>query len=94
LPPKRNALPEGLVPSAQIPGIDLAYDWGDQSPLDLDKHQGEVLEIIDRLVSERGEAYLEQPLYYLTLSGGGADGALSAGILHGCPWQLHRKPII
>ena len=81
--PVRNALPEALVPSAQIPDIDLAYDWGDQVSSELDKHLNETAEIRDRLVSERGEAYLEKPVYYLTISGGGSNGAYGAGILNG-----------
>ena len=81
--PVRNAIPEALVPSAQIPDIDLAYDWGDQVSFEIDKQLKEAAEIRDRLVAERGEAYLEQPVPYLTISGGGSNGAYGAGILNG-----------
>ncbi len=81
--PVRNALPEASVPNAQIPNIDRAWVWGDQSPLGLDRAQRESMERIDRLVSERGDAFLKQPLYYLALSGGGPNGAFGAGILNG-----------
>ena len=81
--PPRNALPEHLVPSARIPGIEHAYSWGDQSPVELEKHQREAQDMINRLVVEKGEAFLEQPLNYLALSGGGHSGAFGAGILKG-----------
>jgi hypothetical protein len=81
--PVRNALPEKLVHSAHIPGIDNAYTWGDQEPLDLDLQQSEALEVINRLVSEKGEDWLKEPLNYLALSGGGPNGAYGAGILKG-----------
>ena len=81
--PPRTALPEHLVPSARIPGIDNAYAWGDQLPLELEERQSEAQDMIDRLVSEWGEAFLEQPLNYLALSGGGHSGAFGAGLLNG-----------
>ena len=81
--PPRNALPEHLVPSARIPGIEHAYTWGDKSPLELEKQQSEAQDMINRLVSKKGEALLEQPLNYLALSGGGHSGAFGAGVLNG-----------
>ena len=81
--PARNALPDSLAPSAHIPGIDQAYSWGDQAPLELEKEKSEALKLVNRLVSERGEAILKQPIDYLALSGGGPNGAFGAGILNG-----------
>lgn len=81
--PARNALPENLAHSAQIPDIDNAYSWSDQVPLDLDQQQSEALYMVNRLVSERGDAWLDEPLHYLALSGGGPNGAYGAGILNG-----------
>ena len=81
--PIRNALPEDLAHSSQIPGIKNAYDWGDQEPLDLDQRQNEALDMVNRLVSVRGEAWRKEPLNYLALSGGGSNGAFGAGILNG-----------
>ena len=81
--PVRNALPEELIHSAQIPGINNAYIWGDQAPLDIDQRQREGLEVVNRLVAEKGEALLNEPLYYLAISGGGPNGAFGAGLLNG-----------
>lgn len=81
--PVRNALPENLALKAQIPGIDGAYIWGDQAPLDLGKQQSDAVDMVSRLVSERGNELLKEPLNYLALSGGGPNGAYGAGILNG-----------
>ena len=49
----------------------------------LGRARNEAMDRIDRLVSEKGDAFLKQPLYYLALSGGGPNGAFGAGILNG-----------
>ncbi len=81
--PARNALPEALVPSARIAGIDRAYDWGDQLPTELDSERIRALERLDRLGPDEREAFLKKPINYLAISGGGSDGAFGAGILSG-----------
>ena len=90
--PHRNALPETLATSARIPDIDYAYLWGDESPQQLEEQRAATLNRTKRMVAKHGEAFLREPIHYLALSGGGANGAFGAGILNG--WSLSgQRPV-
>lgn len=78
--PARNPLPLELTSQAVVPGVPEARFWGDEWP---------------KFSQERFENYTEtdfkrdfsgiynQPHSYLTISGGGANGAFGAGLLSG-----------
>ena len=76
--PSRNALPEALADQAVVPGSPFARIWGDEAIPDLDRR-------IARIRSQMAESEesLTSPRYYLTISGGGANGAFAAGLLKG-----------
>jgi hypothetical protein len=78
--PPRNAVPEELVDQATVPGGPTARMWGDALPTNIDER----LEILaGQLVANGDEDVLTRRNYYLSISGGGADGAFGAGLLKG-----------
>jgi predicted acylesterase/phospholipase RssA len=78
--PPRNAVPEELVDQATVPGGPTARMWGDELPTNIDER----LEILaGQLVANGDEDVLTRRNYYLSISGGGADGAFGAGLLKG-----------
>jgi predicted acylesterase/phospholipase RssA len=78
--PPRNAVPEERVEQAIIPGGPTARMWGDASPADLAAR----LEIFQNQLAASGDAdTFTRPRYYLSISGGGANGAFGAGLLKG-----------
>ncbi len=78
--PPRNAVPEELVDQATVPGGPTARMWGDALPTNIDDR----LEILaGQLVANGDEDVLTRRNYYLSISGGGADGAFGAGLLKG-----------
>lgn len=78
--PPRNAVPEEQVGRAAILGGPIARFWGDQSPADLPAR----LEVFRKQLSANdNEGDFTRPHYYLTISGGGANGAFGAGLLKG-----------
>ena len=78
--PQRNATPEELIDQATVPGGNFARMWGDQLPPDLDSR----LALLRQQLSSNGdENVFTRPHYYLSISGGGANGAFGAGLLKG-----------
>ena len=76
----RNAVPENLVEQAAVTGGDIARLWGDEAPSDANAR----LKLIRKQLSanEKDDDFT-RPHYYLTISGGGANGAFGAGLLKG-----------
>jgi len=78
--PPRNAVPEELVEQATIPGGPTARFWGDSRPVDIDAR----FDIFTRQFAANPDAEVyTRPRHYLSISGGGADGAFGAGLLKG-----------
>ena len=82
-PSRFQPLPEALSAQAQIPGIPGARYWGDAQPPGFDAW----LSLPDAEVAANFSGVMNRPHHYLSLSGGGADGAYGAGILVG--WTAH-----
>jgi hypothetical protein len=78
--PPRNAVPEELVEQATVPGGPMARFWGDARPVNMDA-RFDILR--SQLASSGNEDVYTQPRNYLSISGGGADGAFGAGLLKG-----------
>jgi len=76
---KRNPLPEAYGDIAQIPYIPDARVWGDTIPPGI---QERIAEIKEQVREKEPEAKYE-PVDYLAISGGGANGAFGAGLLVG-----------
>ena len=74
----RNALPEALADEATVPGSPYARFWGDETPPDLEARTERI-----RAQMEENPSSLDAPRFYLTISGGGANGAYAAGLLKG-----------
>lgn len=76
----RSAVPEERVEQATIPGGPVARMWGDALPTYLPER----MEIIkDQLAASGAADIYTRPRYYLSISGGGANGAFGAGLLKG-----------
>jgi hypothetical protein len=78
--PPRNAVPEELLEQATVPGGPMARMWGDARPADMDA-RFDILR--SQMASSGDEDVYTQPRNYLSISGGGADGAFGAGLLKG-----------
>ena len=77
--PKRTPLPEGLSHKAEIAGIPRARAWGDESPPWTDAW----FELSREEVQTRYPALYGKEHNYLAISGGGSNGAFTAGLLLG-----------
>lgn len=78
--PARNPVPEELVRAATIPGIPHARFWGDELPPDMDRRLG----LMRQQMLDSGDIDIfDKPHHYLTISGGGLNGAFGAGLLKG-----------
>ena len=77
---KRNPLPVALQPQAEVDGYENIRFYGDTTPAHLDKVMAKWAE-----VSKKPGGPSE--ISFLSLSGGGADGAFGAGFL--CGWSKH-----
>jgi len=78
--PPRNAVPEERIDQATIPGGSVARMWGDSLPTNVERR----IEILRNQMDASGEddVYTRER-YYLSISGGGANGAFGAGLLKG-----------
>ncbi len=79
---RRNAVPQALVETAKVPGYDVRY-WGDElTPA----FEGFVTKLYEQIKqnSERkiGPDFLREA-NFIAISGGGDNGALTAGIMKG-----------
>ncbi len=77
---RRGAVPAGLTPQAEIPGIPNARFWVDA---DLTPYLQEVDRGLDRekaFLARSGQRRALPPANFLALSGGGDNGALGAGL--------------
>ena len=77
--PTRNPLPEELGDEAIIPGIPKARFWGDESP----PWAQAWFSKSEKEIKARYPGLYGQAHNYLAISGGGANGAFSAGLLLG-----------
>ncbi len=78
--PKRNPVPEEMVEQAVIPSIPMARLWGDELPPDLHER----VELLKEQMQANGSPNIfSEPKKFLSISGGGADGAFGAGLLKG-----------
>lgn len=77
--PKRTPLPEELSIKAEIPGIPRARAWGDESPPWTDAW----FELSQEELQTRYPALYRKEHNYLAISGGGSNGAFTAGLLLG-----------
>ena len=78
--PPRNAVPEELVEQATVVGGPTARMWGDARPSDMDA-RFDILR--SQLTSSGDKDVYTQRRNYLSISGGGSDGAFGAGLLKG-----------
>lgn len=80
---RRNAVPEHAVGGVHPPGYSNIRDWGDHfSPV-----LQQSVETALRQEAAAGNPYGGTPIQYLSLSGGGMNGAFGAGLL--CGWSVH-----
>jgi hypothetical protein len=77
--PTRNPIPEELGNEAIIPGIPKAKTWGDESPPWAEAWFSKS----EEQIKARYPGLYGQEHSYLAISGGGANGAFSAGFLLG-----------
>jgi hypothetical protein len=78
--PPRNPVPEEFISAVDVPGAPLARMWGDEIPPDyVQRYQ----EMEDQLRQARGSEFWGAPQSFLSISGGGAEGAFGAGLLKG-----------
>jgi predicted acylesterase/phospholipase RssA len=77
--PTRNPLPEELGNQARIPGIPKARTWGDASPPWMDKF----FALSEEELKATYPGVYGTEHNYLAISGGGENGAFSAGFLQG-----------
>ena len=78
--PPRNPVPEEWVEQATILGGPTARMWGDALPVNSEA-RFEIL--MNQMATTGDEDAFTRPRYYLSISGGGADGAFGAGLLKG-----------
>ena len=78
--PPRNAVPENLVEQAAVTGGDIARLWGDEAPSDT---KARLKLMRKQLSANEKDDDFTRPHYYLSISGGGANGAFGAGLLKG-----------
>lgn len=77
--PKRTPVPETLVDQARVANMPSARIWGDEVPDDIDRR----ISRLGEQLHTSGRAALREVVAFLTLSGGGANGAFGAGLLKG-----------
>ena len=75
--PERNPLPLELADKAQIPNIPLARRWGDVPATFQDKW----LATADEILHQQYSGIVGVEHNYLSISGGGANGAYTAGVM-------------
>ena len=78
--PPRNPVPEEWAEQATILGGPTARMWGDALPVNSEA-RFEIL--MNQMATTGDEDAYTRPRYYLSISGGGADGAFGAGLLKG-----------
>lgn len=79
-PERANPLPEELTERAEIPGIPGARSWGDSVP---PNYEAWFRRSEEELLAEHSAVY-GRDHHYLSISGGGPNGAFGAGLL--CGW--------
>lgn len=86
--PDRSPVPNELVKSVGIPGIPGARFWGDEwSAFSFTRFNS----LNDEILEKDFSATYEKEHHYLTISGGGPNGAYGAGLLTG--WsELGTRP--
>jgi len=78
--PPRNALPEEFIDQATVPGGWTARMWGDAAPNRLTER----IELFKEQFAASGDLDVyTRPRSYLSISGGGANGAFGVGLLNG-----------
>lgn len=77
--PERNPLPEEFIDQAEIPGIPDARHWADSTYGNIGEWLNQPREILKANMPDS----FGKPHNYLAISGGGAKGAFTAGLLNG-----------
>ena len=78
--PPRNAVPEEQINQATVLGGPTVRMWGDSLPANIELR----IEILKNQMDGSGEEDVyTRPRHYLSISGGGANGAFGAGLLKG-----------
>lgn len=87
----RAPLPQDLVDSARVPGLDGIRAWGDEVPEDLIKELNRRFPNVKRIGRFASRQDGRPIIEVLALSGGGPNGAFGAGLLSG--WtKSGRRP--
>lgn len=84
-------VPEALVDRATIAAIPRARFWGDQLP---PWFQDSLRAMHDQLAASFTEEEMRLPSNYLVISGGGENGAFTAGVLNGWSASGTRPPFL
>lgn len=77
--PPRNPLPQNLYAQSQIPGIPYARYWGDEAP----PYSERMINASTEKLRQLYPALYGQQITFLAISGGGENGAFSAGLMNG-----------
>ena len=78
-PPREAPLPIGLHPVTTVLGLSDARNWADQASPDMNEWYA----ASDEIYQQHFSGILGRQHHYLALSGGGENGAFSAGLLAG-----------
>lgn len=78
-----KTVPERLSNSAELPGLPGVRHWGDAAPAESESLIAAFTEKLRQRYAHAIDAGIPTTLSYLALSGGGEDGAFSAGLLLG-----------
>ena len=79
---RRNAVPEPLVETARIPGYDVRY-WGDELTPAFQSFVTKLYEEIKQNSERKVGPDFVREANFIAISGGGDNGALTAGIMKG-----------
>jgi hypothetical protein len=78
----RNPVPESLASAAAVPGYQRIRFWGDDADF-ISREEIDELRAQRIAAAEADPGQLKNPVRFLTVSGGGSDGAFGAGLLVG-----------
>lgn len=79
---RRNAVPEALVETAKVPGYDIRY-WGDELTPAFEGFVTKLYEEIKQNSEHKVGPDFAREANFIAISGGGDNGALTAGVMKG-----------